>query len=217
MRCSVYALVCFCLARMNVSAELPVAASVETKCGCALCSGAVFGENEIVLEKEFTVLKGLTICAENLAVYADESFVNEATAGAGICLLDFLSAGIAAKIFSGDGVSVGADGIVAAGHEFEAWGLALEDENEFLYNFTDSTFEYVNTLAIEQSLWNSGESGFGIAFENELVHSGGETESGVLIGPFVGHRFFTAFVNYVLGVSSEAPSHGAEIGTVFEF
>ncbi|MFP4416251.1 MAG: hypothetical protein ACLFSB_03175 [Chitinispirillaceae bacterium] len=197
--------------------RLPFSLSMDFRGGYGATDDVYYGENEIVLEKEFDVLNGMTVGVENLLVYEKQGYTDEITAGIGFGLLDFLSIGFAGKAFIADETAFGVDGILSFGHEFENIGLAVSDDNEFLYNFTDEAFEYVNTLCIEKSFDLTNQLGLTLALENELVVSDGSAESGLLAGPVLGYRMVNVFANYTLGIDSEMKtSHGAQAGVLVE-
>jgi len=209
-------LISFCIVSIYLFAELPVSISIETKGGYNATDKMAYAENEAVIEKEFDVLKGLTLGFENLVVYEHPDLSDEVTLGLSLGLLDFLSIGVAPKLFIADSVTFGLDGILTIGYEFEKISFNIEDENEFLYNFNDKAFEYVNTLGIEKMFEINEKMGIGIGLENELVITKEEISDGLLIGPKLNYDFFSVYINYALGITPEV-SHSAELGVAFEF
>ena len=200
----------------SISDETISAYDVDAECSCL--------ENELIIEKEFDVLKGLTVGVENVYAMDDvtqSGYSDEITIAFGLGVLDFLSIGVAPKIFlSSEESQSGLDNIIGLGHEFGKIGLIIEDENEFLYNFTVKAWEYVNTLGIEKSLFQLGKSVYiNLFLENEYVRAiekGAEAEDGLKAGPAMNISFFSLGVFYSAALAPEV-AHGIEGSLVFEF
>lgn len=200
----------------NAFAELPISIGIDTKGGYNFSDKIMYIENEAIFEKEFDVLKGLTVGFENLFIFENPDLADEMTLGAGLGLLDFLSIGIASKLFISDSLSFGVNGIVVLGYEFEKIGLSIDDGNEFLYNFHKKSFEYVNTFSLEKMFEINDKAGIGFGIENELVVTKEEIVDGLLAGPKFNLNNFSFYANYALGIVPNI-SHGAEIGIGIEF
>ena len=205
------------LSAQFLSAELPFAISDETVSGYDVDAECACLENELIIEKEFDVLNGLTIGVENVYAMDDltgSGYADEITLGLGIGILDFLSVSLAPKFFiSPEGSESGFDTVLALGHEFEKIGLIVENENEFLYNFSGEAWEYVNTLGIEKSLFRLGQNLYlNFFLENEFVSAlekGAEAEDGLKAGPIANISFFSVGVFYSAALAPEI-AHGIE-------
>ena len=212
------------LSAQFLSAELPFAISDETVSGYDIDAECSCLANELIIEKEFDVLKGLTVGVENVYAMDDltgSGYADEITLGLGLGISDFLSVGLAPKLFIfPEGSETGLDTVLALGHEFEKIGLIVEDENEFLYNFTVKAWEYVNTLGIEKSLFQLGKSVYiNLFLENEYVRAiekGAEAEDGLKAGPAMNISFFSLGVFYSAALAPEV-AHGIEGSIVFSF
>ncbi|MBN1755889.1 hypothetical protein JW877_06710, partial [bacterium] len=162
------------------------------------------------------VFKGLTLGFENLVIFEKPDLTDEITIGAGLGLLDFLSIGIASKILISDSITFGIDGMVTFGYELEKIGLLLEDENEFLYNFNDKSFEYVNTFTLEKMFKINEKMGIGFGLENEHLITKEEVSDGLLMGLIFNYKLFNIYANYAFGILPDI-THGSEMGIGVEF
>lgn len=211
---------------------IPVPVSAEWGISDESILGTDFGigymENELVFEKAFD-WQGFYVGFEN--IFAMENFrhidfADEISIGFGFGFVDWLTLSLYQKMFiAAEGTEIGAgfgvDMMAVLGFEIEDKGFAVEDENEFVYNATGNTWEYVNTLGIDWRPVEIGDSlSFGFFFENELVapiEGGSEPEDGMLIGPVIGNDNFSFGLFYALGLAvGEDAGHGIEMSLVFE-
>lgn len=175
-------------------------------------------ENEIIIEKSFDKLNGVTLGLENLISYAPGILSDEISIGVMFDINEFIAAGIVNKIFYENTLTYGFDGIVSLGYEWETIELSVEDENEFLYNFSDSTIEYISTLAAEKSLAAFNSNELTLYVENEFVYSldSGDYSDGLLIGPSFFAEPINIYLNYSISLIPQI-NHGAEGGFVLVF
>ncbi|MDY6788061.1 MAG: hypothetical protein SVK54_08055 [candidate division WOR-3 bacterium] len=175
-------------------------------------------ENEIIIEKTFDKLNGVTPGFENLISYAPGILSDEISIGVMFDINEFIAAGVVNKIFYENTLTYGVDGIVSLGYESEAIGLSVEDENEFLYNISDNSIEYVNTLTAEKSLAAVNSSELTLYFENEFVYSpdSGDYSDGLLIGPSFFAEPINIYLNYSISLIPQI-NHGTEGGFVLVF
>lgn len=191
--------------------------SMETKAGCYFASKVPYGENELIVEKQFSTLEALSAVVENLLSYADDTFTDEITVGAIAVPLKFLSLCAACKIliFKND-IGFGIDGKVIIGHDFQTTGFNLEDENEFFYDITGKKYEYVNKFLAAKSFHLTANTSAGIILEHEITVSESDFENQLLVGPLYTINHISLYVNYAVGIKP-CITHGMELGCVFEF
>lgn len=196
-------------------AEMPFSVSIDTFGGYNTTTSLGYCENDIELEKTFDELSGLTFNLENSVIY-DQIWSDEITASVSVNLMDFLSVGLAPKVFIGETTAFGLDGLLTLGLDIEEAGFSIEDENEFLYLFEDASFQYINTLGMEKLFSIDDNSSWGFAFENVLVAYSDLIEDSLTLGPVYNIGMFSIYANYCLGITPEL-THGAEAGKVMGF
>lgn len=155
--------------------RLPFSISDETSFHFDLDEGATCLENELVLEKEFDILYGLTFSAENLYMLDDleqSIYADEVTFGSSINVLNFLGTGAAHRIFifQDQDMEHGLDLSVFLSYELEDLELCMEDENEFIYNYSTDNWTYINTLGIDKNIYSLTDFvNLSFYLENEYV------------------------------------------------
>ena len=195
--------------------------SIETILGKGLKSNSYRFENELAIEGDVKLFKTVAFGIENLFGKEDLSssdYTDEITLWINYEVLDYLSIGISHKFFLSSGnTDYGLDFSFILAKEFKDIALVIENENEFLCNYSSKCWEYANTLGIEKVFPSDKKLKMVLFMENEFViplESGASGENALRFGPGITYDYLQFQIRYAIEISAEITQSAETVLTV---
>jgi hypothetical protein len=174
-------------------------------------------ENDTLFEADLGLLDGFILSAENFIGYEDEIFFDEIKAGLEVWFFPFISLGVRHIFFFSDGFSPALSICAKLAYDNECIGLSITDENDFIINYLDSNFEYVNSLGAEKMFKLNDTLILSAELSNDFAWNEEESFSdSISAGPGIWIKYFGISVKYSLLIVPEI-EHSIEGHVIFEY
>jgi hypothetical protein len=207
----------FIMPGFPLKAEISFFLSMETVNRLNITQTKYEFENDALFEIDFGLLEGFILGFENFMCYENEAFFDEIKAGLEIWFVPFLSLGLRPVFFIGDGFSTSLCFSLKLAYDNEDIGFSISDENNFIYYYLDSEFEYINALLVEKYFKMGKLIIFAIGFENEFAWNKEDSFIDTIkSGPGIWIKYLGIYINYKLDIIPDL-EHNMEGSIVFEF